>query len=68
MFSLAMLSKRKEIPIAIRVLVLQESRKANISYMKIAEKYALSKSTVQTIIRNFKNNGSIQNKPGRGKN
>jgi len=35
--------------------------------MKIAEKYALSKSTVQTIIRSFKNSGSIQNKRGRGR-
>ena len=65
-----MSSNRKEIPLAIRDLVIQNwkgDQTSKMSLMQIAKKYKLAKSTVQKIIYNLKTTCSIQNKPGRGR-
>ena len=59
---------RKEIPLAIRDLVIQDwkgDQNSKMSLMQIGKKYKLAKSTVQKIIYNIKTTGSIQNKPGK---
>lgn len=55
------MEKRKEIEISLRNLIIK-LRSENISYGNIAKTVKLSRSTVQTIIRNYNNSGTIENK------
>lgn len=66
-----MASNRKEIPIAIRDLVVRDwkgDENKKCSYKELSEKYKLPKPTVQTIIKNFRTTGSVENKPRSGRN
>ncbi|OXA41131.1 hypothetical protein Fcan01_23994 [Folsomia candida] len=65
-----MASTRKEIPIAIRDLVIQDwkgGQKGGLSQRQIGTKYKLARTTIQTIIKNFRANGSVQNKVRSGR-
>lgn len=56
------MANRKDIQKLVRNLVIY-LRKENKSYAKMAKLVRLSRSTVQTIIKNFENNNSTENKP-----
>lgn len=60
------MKNRKEIHISVRNMVVN-LRKENKSYGEIAKTVKLSRSTVQTIIRNYNNNNSTENKPRSGR-
>lgn len=60
------MESRKEIQISVRNLIIK-LRNENKSYGEIAKLVKLSRSTVQTIIRNHKNTDSTENKPRSGR-
>jgi transposase len=60
------MAPRKEICASIRNLVVQ-LRKEKKSYGEIAETVKLSRATIQTIVRNFEERGSVLNKPRCGR-
>lgn len=60
------MGNRKEIQISVRNLVIN-LRKENKSYGEIAKIVKLSRSTVQTIIKNYNNTNSTENKPRSGR-
>lgn len=59
--STVILAARKEISTDIRNLVVKYKNE-NKSFGEIAKLLNLSKSTVQTIFNNYKNNGTVENK------
>ena len=54
------IENRKEIQVSVRNLVIK-LRNENKSYGEIAKIVNLSRSTVQTIVRNYNKNGAIEN-------
>lgn len=60
------MANRKEIQISVRNLVVS-LRKEEKSYCEIAKMVKLSRATVQTIIRNYNNTNSTENKPRSGR-
>lgn len=65
-----MIGNRREIPIPIRDLLItdwEDKGSGPKSYGFLAEKYKLKRSTVYSIIKRYKNSGTVENQPRSGR-